>query len=111
MVYGRSSHAREARGVETFVRIEVKIFATLRLALGRGTVSLEFDEPPTVGELVAAVSEEVGEDISPWLVSENGEILMGTMILLEGKNILHLNGMETLVTVDSVSIFPPAGGG
>jgi len=93
------------------VRIDIKIFATLRLALGRGAVSLDFAEPPTVWDLVSAVSDEVGEDISPWLVSENGEILMGTMILLEGKNILHLEGMDTLVTVESVSIFPPAGGG
>lgn len=91
--------------------IDIKIFATLRLALGRGAVSLDFVEPPTVWDLVSAVSDQVGEDISPWLVSANGEILMGTMILLEGKNILHLEGMDTLITAESVSIFPPAGGG
>jgi molybdopterin synthase sulfur carrier subunit len=93
------------------VTVHVKIFATLRLALGRGEVFLDFDSPPTVWKLVEAISREVGEDISPWLVHPDNSIQMGTMVLLEGKNILHMDGMETIVDVSSVSIFPPAGGG
>ncbi|MFO8043098.1 MAG: MoaD/ThiS family protein [Alkalispirochaeta sp.] len=93
------------------MRIEVKLFATLRLALGRGSVTLDFEAPPRVSDLIDAVSREVGEDIRPWLMSEDGNTLMGTMILLGGKNIHHLEGLDTPVTVDTVSIFPPAGGG
>jgi molybdopterin synthase sulfur carrier subunit len=93
------------------VTIEVKIFATLRLALGRGAVTLDVPVPPTVRELIALVSDAVGEDIRPWLVSDDGEVLMGTMVLLNGHNMLHMNGLDTLVKTDVVSIFPPAGGG
>ncbi|MFW5786237.1 MAG: MoaD/ThiS family protein [bacterium] len=91
--------------------INVEIFATLRLALKRGNVTVETEGPVTVGALIDLVSKEVGEDVRPWLVDQNGTIHMGTMILLDGKNIIHLDGLDTLVETPNVSIFPPAGGG
>lgn len=93
------------------MKIEVKIFATLRLALGRGYVALDVDQPPTVDELIALVSEAVDSDIRPWLVEEDDTIRVGTMILLDGFNILHMQGLDTVVETAHVSIFPPAGGG
>lgn len=91
--------------------IEVKIFATLRLALGRGLVTVDVDQPPTVDELIALVSDAVGSDIRPWLVEDDDSIRVGTMILLDGFNILHMDGLDTVVETTQVSIFPPAGGG
>ncbi|MDA3948899.1 MAG: MoaD/ThiS family protein [Spirochaeta sp.] len=93
------------------MRIEVKLFATLRIALGRGNVIIDTDHRLTVDELIDEVSRAVGEDIRPWLVTPENEIQIGTMILLEGKNILHMDGLATPVEAATVSIFPPAGGG
>jgi molybdopterin synthase sulfur carrier subunit len=93
------------------VTINVQLFATLRLALKRGSVTIETEGPVTVGALIDLISKEVGEDIRPWLVDENDTIHMGTMILLDGKNMIHLDGLDTLVDTPNVAIFPPAGGG
>jgi molybdopterin synthase sulfur carrier subunit len=91
--------------------IDVKLFATLRMHLGVASVSLEVDSPPTVEALIKMVSEKVGEDIHDWLLEEDDELRMGTMILLEGHNIIHMNGIATKVETSQVAIFPPAGGG
>lgn len=93
------------------MKINVNLFATLRLTLGRGSVSIETATPPTVTELIDEVGRQTGLDIRPYLLTEEGELQIGTMILLDGKNIHHLNGLETTVQTADVSIFPPAGGG
>jgi molybdopterin synthase sulfur carrier subunit len=93
------------------VTINVQLFATLRLALKCAGVTIETEGPVTVGALIDLISKEVGEDIRPWLVDENDTIHMGTMILLDGKNMIHLDGLDTLVETPNVAVFPPAGGG
>ncbi|NPV88142.1 hypothetical protein HPY42_01265 [Coprothermobacteraceae bacterium] len=39
------------------------------------------------------------------------EILPGTIILVNGKNVIHLQGLQTALEPGKVVIFPPAGGG
>jgi len=93
------------------MKIQVKIFATLRLKLGIAGIEIESEEPMTVMMLLESVSRKINAEIIPELVKE-GEIIVGTIILINGKNILHAEKLETLITEDSeVSVFPPAGGG
>lgn len=93
------------------MKIQVKIFATLRLKLGISGVEIESEQPMTVMMLLESVSRKINSDIIPELVKE-GEIMVGTIILINGKNILHAEKLETLITEDcEVSVFPPAGGG
>lgn len=91
--------------------INAKLYATLRLHLGVASVSIETDGEPTVLELIDLISQAVGEDISGWLVDEEGGVRMGTMILLDGHNMLHADGLDTRVRTSNVAVFPPAGGG
>jgi molybdopterin synthase sulfur carrier subunit len=93
------------------VTVDVKLFATLRLAVGRGSVTIESEGPVTVGALLRSVGEALGEDLSPQLLNEDGSLQVGTMILVGGRNIHHINGLESLVSGGEVAIFPPAGGG
>lgn len=93
------------------MRVDVNLFATLRLKLGRGSVRVETEEPLTVRQLIDEVGRQAGLDITPYLLTEAGELQVGTMILLGGKNIHHLDGLDTVVESSQVSIFPPAGGG
>lgn len=93
------------------MKIDVKLFATLRLNLGVASVSVETESTPTVSELFELVSEKVGTDIKPWLINDDGTVKLGTMILLEGHNVHHMEGLDTKVEVSEVAIFPPAGGG
>lgn len=45
-------------------------------------------------------------------ILDNNNLLIGTMILVNGKNILHINGLNTIVkNSDTVDFFPPAAGG
>ena len=38
--------------------------------------------------------------------------MIGTIILVDGFNVLHLDGLNTMIDKDSmVSVFPPNGGG
>lgn len=93
------------------MKIEVKFFATLRLYLGVASVNIEFKNPITVKELIDYLVNKFNDvKIRDYLL-ENGKIRVGTMILINGKNIIHLNGLETKIEEGIISIFPPAGGG
>ncbi|AIF70185.1 hypothetical protein PAP_09025 [Palaeococcus pacificus DY20341] len=83
--------------------VRVKFFATLRSIAGKREV--EIKGVKTVGELLEKLYAEFGEEFK-------NEIEERRMILVNGKNIDHLNGLDTeLSDGDIVSIFPPAGGG
>jgi len=62
-------------------------------------------------------SDEVSPDTDPFsadnkLLDENGELKRGTIILVNGHNILHLEKLATPVKDgDIVALFPPGGGG
>ncbi len=91
--------------------IEVKLFATLRLKLKTGMVKVNINEPFTVLQLLHIVSDKLESDIIPELI-ENDKIMIGTIILIDGYNVLHMNKLETLIDKDcTVSLFPPNGGG
>ncbi len=45
-------------------------------------------------------------------IFENGQLKVGVMILINGKNIAHLNGLDTIAqNNDNIDFFPPAAGG
>ncbi len=80
----------------------VKFFATLREITGRREETVPGE---TVGEVLNFLYDKYGEDF-------RRELERKSMILVNGKNVEHLKGMDTEVKEeDEVSIFPPAGGG
>ncbi len=89
----------------------VKFFATLRAALGVGSVELEHDTPMTVREVLERAEQETGKPIMQELFEDDGSMRIGAMVLVDGKNISHLNGLDTTVQSETLSVFPPAGGG
>ena len=83
--------------------VKVKFFATLREIAGRREI--EVSGVSTVGELLNALYKNFGESFREEIEDKN-------MILVNGKNILDMDGYDTpLEEGDEVSIFPPAGGG
>jgi len=93
------------------MKIQVKLFATLRLNLGVAGLDIEINKPVTMLKLLELVSEELNTDILPELI-EDGEIMVGTILLINGKDVLHAKKLETMITEDcEISVFPPAGGG
>ncbi|ASJ17142.1 molybdopterin synthase sulfur carrier subunit [Thermococcus chitonophagus] len=82
-------------------KVTVKVFATLIEIIGKRILE---EEASTVKELLEKIYEKYPK------VKE--ELEEGYIILVNGHNIEHLQGLETpLKEGDTVSIFPPAGGG
>ncbi len=105
----RDTDRRETQGAGD--RIKVEFFATLRLVLGVAGLEIEAGGPVSVRQLIDMVSRKLGTDISVKLL-DGDRVKRGTMILVNGKNIHHLNGLDTTVNPgDRVAVFPPAGGG
>ena len=81
----------------------VKFFATLRDITGKREMYIK--NVKTVGELLRVLYEIFGEEFKKEIEGKN-------MILVNGRNILDLEGYKTEIKEeDVVSVFPPAGGG
>lgn len=61
--------------------------------------------------LLQKISEKTNKDILSEII-ETKQLIQGTIILLNGRNIYHLEKMDTIVkNDDKIDIFPPGGGG
>lgn len=90
--------------------IEAKLYATLRAIAGSKTVALE-RQPDTVG---AALKELVDRfpDLREGLLSEDGAVRPFVAVMVDGRDIRHLDGLETVLPDDAtLDIFPPVAGG
>lgn len=92
--------------------MQVKVYATLRPILGGAVVPVEDTGPgSTVRELVAEMVAR-WPDLRPEMVDEQGNLLQRIQIMVNGRNIRYLNGLDTVLSdTSSVAIFPPVGGG
>ncbi len=83
--------------------IRVRYFATLRDITGKREEF--FEDVPTIRMLLTLLYKKYGDAFRREIESRN-------MILVNGKNILDMNGYETEISDgDEISIFPPVGGG
>ncbi|WP_460595864.1 MoaD/ThiS family protein [Geomonas sp. Red276] len=91
----------------------VQLYGTLRLMLaGKASVELPWCE----GDTVASVLErfQAGERIpvTHKLIDDRKSLHTGTIILLNRKNVLHLQKLATPVDDgDVLALFPPGAGG
>lgn len=95
------------------MQAEVNFFSTLRLELGIDRIVIDSEkEFMTIGELFPAIDRRFDKNVSEKLADSAGSVRPGAVILVNGKNILHLNSLNTKVyNNDRVVIFPPAAGG
>lgn len=92
--------------------IQVEFYSLLRLLLKREKLELPAEETMTVGQLLRHVQQQLATPFLHKLLDEQGELIPGTMILLNRRNILHLDRLESAVTDgDVVALFPPGAGG
>lgn len=103
-------NARDAKISE--VNVQVKVYATLRPIVGGAVVPLKRTGPgSTVRELVAEMVSS-WPDLRPEMVDEQGNLLQRIQIMVNGRNIHYLQGLDTvLAETSSVAVFPPVGGG
>lgn len=92
------------------MRLTLKFFATFREAVGSKTIEREFEDEATVGAILAALESEF-EGLSGRLL-DDGDLKPQINVLLEGREVLHMDGVDTVATDgDTLSIFPPVAGG
>ncbi len=88
------------------------IFQTsLRRTLGLSKVEVELASAVTLDMLVSVCEKILAKPLRQLLLDKDGQLSHG-MILLNGRNVLLLQGLDTLISNDDeLNIFPPAGGG
>ena len=93
------------------VELELRFFATFREAVGRKTLERSFAADATVGDVLTALEEEYPE-LAGELLDEDGELRPQLSVLKNGREVVHIDGLETeLADGDRVSVFPPVAGG
>ena len=91
--------------------MKVKFFATYRDFTRRKDEDVV--APPDVWALLLSLSERYGAGLKAKLLSPDGkDIGEDTIVLVNGRNVVHLDGKDTVLTEDDVvSIFPVVAGG
>jgi len=93
------------------MKIKVKFFSSFRDKAGKASVEVEAHN---AGELIDSLLESHGQ-LEGSLVKETDsgrKIKSGVTIMLNGRNVNFLDGLDTeLEDGDTVAIFPPVGGG
>ena len=99
------------------MKITVKPYLFLRQTLGFKEAALEVPEGTNISRLLQILRRDYKMpeklDISKGrLTLMNGETLVGLIVMINGRNIRQLDGVETILHDGAViSLFPPAAGG
>lgn len=92
------------------MEITLRLFATFRTAVGTKVITREFEDGADVGAVLRSLETEY-PDLEGELL-ENGDLRPHINVLKNGREVLHMDGIETsLDDGDTLSIFPPVAGG
>lgn len=91
--------------------MRVRVFATLRPIVGSAHVSTDVQPGEPVGKLI-------DEMVTRWpalrteLLDEDGNLLRRVHVMINGRSVEYLRGLDTVIPPDAnITIFPPVGGG
>lgn len=92
--------------------LEIKLFADFReLCGGQKLVTIGTDETQAIGSILDALIETFPV-MKEELFTPQGELQPLVSVFVNGKNIIHLDGLNTLVSKDDqIALFPPVAGG
>jgi len=93
--------------------VRVQIYGLLRLLLeGREALELPWQEGDTVRSALEKFQGALPVSVKERLIDAGGALHQGTIILVNRRNILHLDGLGThLRDGDVLALFPPGAGG
>lgn len=89
----------------------IKSYATLRDLLGWRSLEYPLAAGATIGDVLHTLARAY-PDISAKLWDSEGQLTDYVTVLLNGRSVKYLRGLETPVAEsDTISLFPPVGGG
>jgi MoaD family protein len=92
----------------TRMELSFKFFANFREAVGQKTITREFPDGTTAGEVLAELAAEF-EELD---LLEDGDLRPQINVLRNGRGVVHMDGVDTVLEdEDTLSIFPPVAGG
>ena len=93
--------------------INIQFYSLLRLLLKREKLELPAtSNDENIGQLLQRLQQQIPTPFLQKLLNEQGEMILGTIIMLNRRNIHHLQKLETPVQDgDVVALFPPGAGG
>ncbi len=91
--------------------VKIKFYSLIRMYLGFNEVEIE-TASVSIYELILKAEKQIGKRFLDRFIDTEMQILPGTMILINGRNIFHLDKINSIVQDgDEICIFPPGGGG
>ncbi len=92
--------------------VTVQFYSLIRLMLKQEKTELPAAGNETVAQLLQRTQQKISTPFIQKLLDEEGELFLGTIIMVNRKNIRHLQELETPVEDgDIVDLFPPGAGG
>ncbi len=93
------------------MRVKVRFFTVLRELIGKREEDVVVRDGASVREVLDLLSERYGKEFSDYLFEEK-RVREHIQILLNGANIMTLDGFETRLKDDStLALLPPMEGG
>ncbi len=93
------------------MKVKVKLYSLFRLNLKTSEVNYEFENTATIEDLIKRLDDDFSGYFSAKLLNSS-EIKTGSIILVNGENIFHIDKLKTkLNDQDIVTLFPPSAGG
>lgn len=91
--------------------MQVRLYATLRQIIGTKIVEVPVHTEKTIGDVLRSLVRQYPElDESIWY--PDGSLAGHVAVILNGRDIRHLEGVDTSITDDGIlDVFPPVGGG
>ena len=91
--------------------VQVRLYATLRQIAGTREVEIPVEGQQAVGDVLRAVVERYPR-LSEAIWNADGSLAGHVAVVLNGRDVRHLDGVDTPISDDDrLDVFPPVGGG
>ena len=92
--------------------IKIQFYSLIRLLLKREKFELSASSNENIGQLLQRLQQQIATPFLHKLLDDKGEPILGTIIMINRRNIHHLEKLETLIhDGDVIALFPPGAGG